>query len=182
MEIGKMLYAKNAKAWRMWLEKNHQKEKGIWLVFYNKASNKTGISYMEALDEAFCFGWIDSIVKKLDADSRVQRFTPRNPKSSMSVLNLEKVRRLIKENKMTPAGLIHAKNINDKFEIPKDVLKELKKDPEVWKNFQNFPESYKRVRITWVTDLTNSRSDEKKKRLNYFLKMTKANKKFGISI
>lgn len=177
-----MLYAKNAKAWRRWLEINHQKEKDIWLVFYNKASNKTGISYMEALDEALCFGWIDSIVKKLDADSRVQRFTPRNPKSSMSVLNLEKVRRLIKENKMTPAGHIHAKKLNDKFEIPKNIEKELKKDPEVWKNFQKFSESYKRVRISWIAELPEIRKDERRKRLDYFIKMTRANKKFGTSI
>lgn len=182
MEIGKILKAKNAKIWRKWLEKNHQKEKDIWLVFYNKASNKTGISYMEALDEALCFGWIDSIVKKLDADSRVQRFTPRRPKSTVSELNKAKIRRLSKEGKMTPAGLAVVGNLDYKPEIPEDILIELKKVPVVWKNFQNFPEDYRRIRIAWIADLPDSRQDEKKKRLNYLIKMTKTNKMFGTSI
>jgi len=180
MEIGKTLRPTNRKQWRNWLLKNHKREKEIWLVFYNKDSGKTHVPYIKALDEALCFGWIDSTVKKFDTDSRAQRFTPRRPNSPMSEMNKEKVRRLIKEGRMAAAGLTAAGDLSTtELKIPTIILKELKKDKEVWKNFQSFPQHYKRIRISWIAG-AKSRRDTFKQRLNYFLKMTKKGKKYGM--
>lgn len=105
MEIGKTLYVTQRDEWRRWLEEHHDKEPEIWLVSYRKDSGKPSIPYDEAVEEALCFGWIDSTVKKLDEDARAQRFSPRKPKSNWSDSNLERVRRLMAQGKMAPAGL-----------------------------------------------------------------------------
>ena len=105
MKIGKTLYLKNRKEWRRWLEKSHQKEPEIWLICYKKHTGKTSIPYNDAVEEALCYGWIDSNEKGIDREKYAQRFSPRKPKSNWSVVNKERVRRLIKLGKMTPAGL-----------------------------------------------------------------------------
>lgn len=179
MDTGKTFYATDVKQWRAWLEKNHSKEPEIWFTYYTRDSGKPFISYSDALDEALCFGWIDSIVKKLDEHGRAQRFTPRTAKSSWSETNKERVRRLIKAGKMAPAGLAVTPNLNTKFEIPADIIKKLKADLEIWENFQNFPEGYKRIRIGWI-DSARNRPESFKQRLEYFLKMTKQGKRFGM--
>jgi len=115
MQIGKTLYVWERSDWRKWLSANYNKEKEIWLIFYKKASGKPRISYDDSVEEALCFGWIDSTVKSIDSESFAQRFTPRNPKSSISETNKERVRRLIQQKKMTKAGLdaiAHALNKN----------------------------------------------------------------------
>jgi uncharacterized protein YdeI (YjbR/CyaY-like superfamily) len=188
MEIGTTLKVTKRKDWRNWLQENHQSKKEIWLVFYLKDSGKPFLPYDEAVEEALCFGWIDSIIKKLEADSRAQRFTPRNPKSNLSELNKERVRRMIKAGKMTPAGLERIKKhlvSNEKgelkpipFVMPEDIIKRLKKDPVVWENFQNFPDYYKNIRIGFI-DNARERPDVFEKRLAYFIKMTAENKRFG---
>lgn len=89
---------------RAWLEKNHDKAKGLWLRFFKKASGKPTIVYKEALDEVLCFGWIDGQVKSVDADCYLQRFTPRRAKSNWSKINREHVARLQREGRMTAAG------------------------------------------------------------------------------
>jgi uncharacterized protein YdeI (YjbR/CyaY-like superfamily) len=185
MKIGKTLYITNGAQWRSWLVKNHSKEKEIWLIYYKKSSNKPRISYNEAVEEALCYGWIDSIIKSIDHEKFAQRFTPRSPKSNISEMNKERIRRLIKQNKMKDAGLkaiSHAfdrvKDAKEKFIVPSDILNALKKDKLAWKNFQNFSEGYKKVRIGYI----GMRQQDKKefnKRLNHFVKMTSKNKKFG---
>ena len=110
MKIGKMLYVTKRDKWREWLEKFYGKEKEIWLVFYRKDSGKPRISYEAAVEEALCFGWIDSIEKGIDSERFAQRFTPRRPKSQWSKSNMERVGRLIKMGKMTPAGLAVLEN------------------------------------------------------------------------
>ena len=135
MEISKTFYAKNRKEWRNWLDKNHKKEKDIWLIYYNKKSGKPRVEYNDAVEEALCYGWIDSIIKNIDEEKFSQRFTPRNPKSKWSESNLERVRRLKKENKMMPSGLAslsknHASVVSKSVElkIPSDIKKELMKN------------------------------------------------------
>ena len=180
MKITHTLYVSNRKDWRAWLRKNHKTEKEIWLVYYNKSSGKERIPYNDAVEEALCFGWIDSTVKKINKGSFAQRFSQRNPKSSWSEMNKVRARRLIAAGKMTKAGLaLLGNNHKDKFSVPKDILKSLMKDEETWKNFRSFPESYKRIRIGFIHNSRN-RPDFFKKRLAYFLKMTKQNKMFGM--
>jgi len=114
MNVGKTLYVDSRSKWRKWLEKFHDKEKEIWLVFYRKNSGKPRISYNDAVEEALCFGWIDSIEKGIDDEKFAQRFTPRKPKSNLSDSNKERVKRLIKEGKMTKSGLAVLGNISSK--------------------------------------------------------------------
>jgi len=138
--------------------------------------------YNDAVEEALCYGWIDSILKRIDEKIFAQRFSPRRPDSVLSELNKERIRRLIANKRMTSKGLdavSHAFDKNQKFTIASDILKTLKQDKEVWKNFQRFSLSYKRIRINWIED-ARTRPDFFKKRLNYFLKMTAKNKKFGM--
>lgn len=185
MEIGKTLYITDRKAFRSWLKQNHKTEKDIWLIFYKHSSGKPRLPYNDAIEEALCFGWIDSILKKIDDEKFAQRFSPRRKNSILSDLNKERVRRLIKQKKMTAAGLKaieHAFNDthrNEKLDVPVDILKTLKANKSVWKNFQAFPESYKRIRIGWIAS-ARSRPDVFQTRLNYFLKMTGKNKMYGM--
>jgi uncharacterized protein YdeI (YjbR/CyaY-like superfamily) len=185
MEIGETLYVANRKQWRAWLEKNHTKKKEIWLVYYNKASGKTRISYNDAVEEALCYGWIDGILKRMGEERFVQRFSPRRKTSVLSEMNRERIHRMIKTKKMTPFGLeavahVFHKNEAHEFAIPSDILKEIKKNKEAWKNFQNFPEHYKRIRIAYIDGYRERDMDEFRKKLNYFMKMTEKNKRFGM--
>lgn len=194
MQITETLYVTTRNAWRKWLQKNHAKKKEVWLIYYKKNSGKKRIPYVDAVKEALCFGWIDSTAKGIDEEKYAQRFSPRKKGSPISPLNLEHIRELLNEGKMTPAGMVHLtgnentsnedahaqlKKKHAKLVIPKDVLRELKKDPEVWKNFQAFPENYQRIRIGWLDVRSPERMDVWKQRLNYLIKMTKKNKRFG---
>lgn len=105
MEIGETLLAHSTQEWRAWLAQHHSKKREIWLIYYKKTSGKTGISYEEAVEEALCFGWIDGAIKSIDADTYAGRFTPRRPKSPWSASNRARVVRLLREGRMTGAGL-----------------------------------------------------------------------------
>ena len=192
MEITETLYVTDRREWRSWLAKNHRTAKEIWLIYYNKKSSKPRIPYNDAVEEALCYGWIDSIVKKYDEERAAQRFSPRRKNSSLSELNKERIRRLIETKKMTAAGLEsiahHLKDNSSagkdtlpfsEFTLPEDILNELKSDRAVWKNFQRFPEHYKRIRIGWI-DGARERPEEFRKRLRYFIRMTAKNKMFGM--
>lgn len=180
MEIGKTLYVAQRAEWRAWLAANHKTEKEIWLIRYIKKSCKPSLTYNDAVEEALCFGWIDSTGKKINAESYAHRFTPRRRNSPMSEMNKERVRRLIEEGLMTPAGLAVAGDpTTGTFTIAADIIEALKADGQVWRNFNAFPESYRRIRVGWIEG-ARKRPAEFEKRLKYFLKMTAANKQFGM--
>ena len=180
VEIGSTLDVATAKDWRAWLRKHHASEPEIWLVYHSKDSGRPSIPYSDAVDEALCFGWIDSTVKKYGPDSRAQRFTPRRPGSKLSEMNKARVRRLHEAGKMTKAGLEAAGDILDEpFEAPQDILKALRADEETWRNFQTFPDSYQRIRVGFI-EMARNRPEVFQKRLAYLLKMTKANKRYGM--
>jgi uncharacterized protein YdeI (YjbR/CyaY-like superfamily) len=180
MDVGETLYVTHRAQWRGWLQKNHKQKPEIWLVFYTKASGKPSIPYNDAVEEALCYGWIDSIVKKLNADGRGQRFTPRRPKSRLSEMNKARVRRLVEGGKMTKAGLDAIGDVLDEpFVIPADILDALKADDQTWRNFEAFPEGYKRIRVGWI-DSSRRRPEVFKQRLDYLVRMTAQNKRFGM--
>ena len=104
MEIGETLYVTDRESFRKWLEANHKSKKEIWLIRYKKAAKKPSINYVEAVEEALCFGWIDSTEKSMDAERYALRFSPRRPKSNWTETNKERARRLIVEGKMTGSG------------------------------------------------------------------------------
>ena len=177
MEITKAIYFDNRNDWRQWLSENFETEKEIWLIYPNKSTGKPCILYNDAVEEALCFGWIDSTMKKYDNTHAAQRFTPRNPKSSYSQPNKERLKWLAENSLLHPK--IHKKVTNILSEIfvyPTDIITALKSDEETWQNFQQFSEPYKRIRIAFVRD-ARSRPEFFEKRLAYLLKMTKQNKK-----
>ena len=104
MDIGETLYVTTREKFRDWLKKNHKIKAEIWLVQYKKATRKPTIPYVEAVEEAICFGWIDGFEKSMDAERYATRFTPRRPKSNWTDTNRERARRLIAQRKMTAAG------------------------------------------------------------------------------
>lgn len=188
MKIGKTLHVSTRKAWRAWLSTHHATEKEIWLVYYKKGSGKPRIPYNHAVEEALCYGWIDSIAKPIDDEKYAQRFSPRKPKAKWSPMNIERLRRLIRRKKVTRAGLdvakealktLHRHRVEREMRIPPDILKALKSDPTAWRNFSRFPDSYKRIRVGWI-DGSRRRPDVFQQRLGYFLRMTAQNKRFGM--
>ena len=180
MKLGKTLYVTNRQAWRRWLAKNHARRQEIWLIYYKKHSGRPRIPYNDAVEEALCYGWIDSIIMRVDKDRTAQRFSPRRPKSFLSETNKERVRRLIKAKKMTRIGLEKIQTqMNEEYAHAKDIIAALKKDAKTWKHFQAFPESYQRIRVGWI-DAARERPEAFRQRLRYLLKMTAQNKKFGM--
>jgi len=179
MEITKTLYVTNPKDWRAWLKQNHKIEKEIWLVYPKKATGKPRIEYNDAVEEALCFGWIDSIVKKLDEEHTVQRFSPRKPKAKYSQANIERLRNLVVKKKVVKeVAETLGDALNEEFIIPPDILKAIQADKEAWKNFQKFSGPYKRIRIAFI-DGARKRPAEFQKRLRHFIEMTEKNKMFG---
>jgi uncharacterized protein YdeI (YjbR/CyaY-like superfamily) len=175
----KTLYVTNRKDWRKWLEKNFEKAKEIWLVYPKKSSGKKRIQYNDAVEEALCFGWIDSIIKSADEENSIQRFTPRNPKSSYSQPNKERVKWLLENGMIHPSLQEKAKEIaSEEFVFPKDIIEEIKKDKVVWKNYIKFSDSYKRIRLAYI-DRARIHPEEFKKRLNNFIVKTRKNKMIG---
>lgn len=179
MEIGPTLTVKDRSEWRQWLAENHASAKEIWLVYCSDSSGKANISYLHAVEEALCFGWIDSTAKKLDDGRRAQRFTPRRPKSNWTELNKERARRLIASGLMTEAGRAKLPDLSvDSFRIADDILQALQADAQTWENFQNFPPLYQRIRIAHIEN-ARKQPAEFQKRLANFLKKTKQNKMYG---
>jgi uncharacterized protein YdeI (YjbR/CyaY-like superfamily) len=186
MDVGKTLYVPSRKEWRAWLEKNHDREKDIWLVYYRKETGKPRVSYNDAVEEALCFGWIDSTVKKLDAERFAQRFSVRNKHSDLSQANKERVLKLIAQKKMTPAGLEAISHVfrpetepTEKFVIPPDILRPLKADKQAWANFRRMPESYRRIRVAYIDSRRRHSQEMFEKSLRHFIRMTALNKRIG---
>jgi uncharacterized protein YdeI (YjbR/CyaY-like superfamily) len=179
LEITQTLYVTDPKEWRAWLEEHYKTEKEIWLVYYKKHTGKPRILYNNAVEEALCFGWIDSIVRKLDEDRTVQRFTPRKSKSGYSQPNIERLRYLVAQGKVIDEVLESLGDILEKeFVFPPDILDAIKADDRAWENYQNFSEPYKRIRVAFI-EAARKRPEEFQKRLDYFIKMTRENKQIG---
>ena len=181
----KIKYFENREDWRKWLMDNFETSCEIWFVFPYKSSGKKGILYNDAVEEALCFDWIDSTTKPLDKDHKIQRFTPRNPKSTYSQANKERLKWLL-ENKMIHKSLgCHRQHpkfedktrsiLSEPFIFPNDIIDKLKEDKVVWKNYQPFSEAYKRIRIAYI-EAARKRPEEFEKRLNNFISKTKENK------
>ena len=169
-------YFIDRKEWRKWLEANFETENDIWLEYPLKKTNKKRILYNDAVEEALCFGWIDSTVKSLDETTSIQRFCKRRKNSTFSQPNIERLKWLLKNN------LVHfsikdevLKIVQQEFIFPEDIITRLKEDKVVWENYQNFTKPYKRIRIAYI-ESARKRPDEFEKRLNSFIGKTKENK------
>jgi uncharacterized protein YdeI (YjbR/CyaY-like superfamily) len=166
-------YAKDRNEWRRWLEKNHASEKKVWLLMYHKNSGMPGVYYAEAVEEALCFGWIDSRPNKNDDKSFYLSFSPRKSGSVWSQLNKDRVKKLIKDGKMHPAGakmialarkngMWNALKKIDQMEIPDDLSKAFRKNKTALRNFESFPPSSKKIILGWIESAKRIETREKR--------------------
>jgi uncharacterized protein YdeI (YjbR/CyaY-like superfamily) len=182
MDPTKRLYVTNREDWREWLAVNYKTAVEIWLVYPRKHTGEQRIPYNDAVEEALCFGWIDSITKTIDEDHYSQRFTPRKPRSTYSQTNRERLRRLIEQGKVIPEVLTTLGDVlEEPFVFPPDIKAALQANEQAWKNFQRYSGAYQRIRIAYV-ETARKRPEEFKKRLNHLLKMTEQDKQFGFGI
>jgi len=190
MEMKNTIYVTNRNDWRNWLEKNHNSENEIWLIYYKKHTGKARIPYNDAVEEAICFGWIDSIIQKIDDEKYAQKFTPRTNTLKWSEMNIKRAKKMIKEGKMTEAGLgtvgksVLTEKRSDELikkkelELPETLLTILKKNKIAWKNFNNLAPSHKRQYIGWILDAKKIQTQLR--RLNEAIANLEENKKLGL--
>src|SRR5438270_641879 len=173
MNVGETLDVRTRAVWRAWLRRNHARKKEIWLVLHLKASGRESLAYNDAVDEALCFGWIDSIVKKVGPQSRAQRFTPRRRGSPVSEMNKARARRLVREGRMTAPGraALGPSLRRERLVLAPDVENALRAEPGGWAHFQKFPAAYKRIRLGFIEG-ARRRPQVFATRLRYFVRMT----------
>ncbi len=187
LEITETLYVATGEEWRAWLEANHDKKTEIWLIYYKLGSGKPRIPYKDAVEEALCFGWIDGIVRRIDEEKYVQRFTPRKKGSNWSELNISIAETMIELGRMAPAGLSAYKrgledNPQEKREkralrdiMPADLSNALKKDHVTAENFEKLAPSYRRRCAQYVNDA--KRPETRQERIDEILTQAAENKK-----
>jgi len=182
------IYMRSRAAWRAWLEKNHRTKKEIWLVYYKKHTGKPTVTYNDAVEEALSFGWIDSIVRKIDDERYMQKFTPRRPDSVWSQTNIRRARKMIDQELMTERGLSlfnaikkkgrtapHTKKVKTGFTVPVDLKKALKENKKAYDNFMNFAAGYKKMYILYINDA--KKPETRTRRIRWVVSFAQANKK-----
>jgi len=183
----KTIYAKDRQEWRRWLEQNYAVEKEVGLIYYKKASEKQSITYMESVEEAICFGWIDGIKKRVDVDSYSHRFTPRRKNSKWSQLNISIAQRMIEQKRMTKSGL-EAYQQRKEYERDQEPIATqtlnaeleqiLKRNPKAWENFQNLAQGYRKQYILWLNSAKKETTQQK--RMQEAIALLEQNKKLGM--
>nr|WP_321451694.1 YdeI/OmpD-associated family protein [uncultured Carboxylicivirga sp.] len=169
-------YFTNRENWRHWLEINFETQDDVWLEYPLKRTGKKRILYNDAVEEALCFGWIDTTIKSLNEETSIQRFCKRRKNSSFSQPNIERLKWLYENNLVHKSISNEAfKIINQEFIFPEDIIQQLKADKAVWKHYQNFSAPYKRIRIAYI-ESARKKPEEFEKRLNNFINKTKENK------
>lgn len=191
----KQFQFKTRAAWRAWLKKNHKKSKGIWLVYYKKYTGKASVAYNDAVEEAICFGWIDSKVRTVDDERYMQVYTPRNKKSIWSDTNIMRARKMLEEKRMTPAGLnvmppevreaVRTGKIKRKgivipkvLPMPKDLEKALAGNKNAESNWERFAPSHKKMYIWWVLDA--KKPETRERRIKEVVRRSENNVKSGM--
>ena len=188
MKITQTFTAPDQTTWREWLAEHGASETEVWLVYYKAGTGNATISYEESLEEALCFGWVDSLIQKIDGQKYARKFTPRKPGSKWSELNKHLVARLIKEGRMTEAGMARVEfSLQDacsarpkRPELPlPDWLKEgLMTSPQAWENFRKLPPSHQRNYILWVSDA--KREETRQRRMQEAIGRLEKNERLGL--
>ena len=169
-----ILYISNRKEWRKWLKENHDVVREVWLIYYKKHTGKPRIPYDDAVEEALCFGWIDSTVKRIDDEKYCQKFTPRKDKSNWSEHNKNRVAKMIKMGKMTTAGMdkIKAAKKNGEwyktaeavkeFEMPSELSRLLSVNKKANDFFNNLTPSHQKQYLGWIASAKKVETREKR--------------------
>jgi len=180
---------------RIWLKRHHAEVEELWVGFHKKASGVPSITYLEALDEALCFGWIDSIIKKIDDDKYARKFTPRIDTKNWSDTNKKKINELVKSGRMTEAGLnkidIYLKTgkldwgnkgskekTKKEIAIPDHILNAFARNEPALRNFNELSASCQRQYLLWI--MNAKRAETIQKRIDESVVLLKKNKKLGL--
>lgn len=186
------LYITTRKEWRKWLEKNHSTCEEAWLRYYKKPSGKPRIPYADAVEEALCFEWIDGKIKRINEDYYIQRFTPRRCGSRWSKYNIDRIEKLTSDGKMHPSGLKAYREAMEKPELvyadrrdgmpspSDDLLAELTKNKRALGNFNNFPQSARRIYIEWLNSA--KRPETRIRRIARIIELSEKNIKPGMNV
>ncbi len=181
----KTLDVRNCEHWRAWLAKHHDSESEVWLVFHKRQTGRPSIAYDEAVDLALCFGWIDSLIKRLDDNRYARKFTPRKPDSRWSSANRKRYARLEASGRLTPAGLKRAPTDRSydaprpaRPKLPPYIQQALRRRPAAWNYFQSLAPSYRRLYIGWIDSA--KRRETKTRRLQEAIGLLAAGKKLGL--
>jgi uncharacterized protein YdeI (YjbR/CyaY-like superfamily) len=174
--------------WRAWLTAHHDRETEIWLIYNKRHTGEPRVEYEEAVEEALCFGWIDSIVRTIDENRYAQKFTPRKAKSKWSESNLKRFAKLVREGKMTEAGLAKAPpqereetvapSPAAEDSVPAYIEAALRENGVAWTNFTNLAPSYRRLYVRWIE--AAKREETRRRRLAEAAGRLERNEKLGL--
>jgi uncharacterized protein YdeI (YjbR/CyaY-like superfamily) len=177
MEITTSFTPSNLADWRYWLSKNHNREREVWLVYFKPGSGRTNIDYENSVEEALCFGWIDSIIQKIDEEKYARKFNPRRMESKWSETNKRRVLKVIHEGRMTEAGMARVtfdvskvdmskpKPKRPTVKLPEKIENALKSRPNAWEAFQKLNPTLQRNYILWLSDAKKPETFERRLQL-----------------
>lgn len=181
----KTLDVRSRKQWRKWLEQHHDSESEIWLVFHKAHTSIRSIEYEDSINEALCFGWVDSLVRRLDDDRFARKFTPRKPDSRWSAINRRRYQALEEQGLLAPAGRERPPSSRSsvkperwEYVLPAYVEKAFKARPQAWEHFQQLAPSHRRAYVGWID--TAKREETKARRLREAVTLLAAGKKLGL--
>ena len=186
----KQIYIKTRGEWRNWLQKHHESCNGIWLIFYKKSTGKPSLEYGTAVEEALCFGWIDSIIKRIDEEKYVRKFTPRKLGSRWSDLNKKRILKLEKQGLITEAGQAIVDEARKSgiwnevnrptlsFEIPDDLERALLKNEKAKRFFDQLVPSYKKQFLGWIQ--VAKRQETRENRIRESIALLERGEKLGM--
>jgi len=178
------LEARNLQQWRTWLGRHHASSPGVWLVFYKNHTGIESIPYEDAVREALCFGWIDSLIKRLDDNRYARKITPRQPTSKWSAINRKRWTEVKASGRLTPAGLAAAPTGNTYAprpaipDLPDYIAAAFKTNPKAWKYFQELAPGYRRHFVAWIH--TAQRTETREKRIRESIALLAVGQKLGL--
>jgi uncharacterized protein YdeI (YjbR/CyaY-like superfamily) len=179
------LDVRTRRGWRRWLEKHHDSEAEVWLVFYKSRTNVASVPYEDAVEEALCFGWVDSLIRRLDDDRYARKFTPRKENSRWSTSNRRRYAVLKARGLLAEAGLKRPPTDRSgdaprppTAAVPRDIRKALQSDPRAWGFFQQLAPSYRRAYLAWIE--AAKRPETRERRLREAVALLAAGKKLGL--
>ncbi|GMQ79393.1 MAG: YdeI/OmpD-associated family protein [Anaerolineae bacterium] len=186
-----LVEVKNRAEWRAWLGANHDKEVEAWLVYYKKKTGKTSVEYGASVEEALCYGWVDSIIKKLDDTKYARKFTPRKENSKWSPSNKNRVEQMISEGLMTEHGLqkVEAAKRSGNwdnpvqkpeltYEMPAEFAEELRMSKRAQETFVNLAPTYQKQYLAWIE--VAKRPETREKRIKESIRLLAEGKKLGL--
>jgi uncharacterized protein YdeI (YjbR/CyaY-like superfamily) len=180
----KKVVAKTRQQWRQWLAEHHDSESEVWLIFRRRHTHPASLSYDDAVEEALCFGWIDSIIKRIDEEQYARKFTPRNACSKWSTANRRRYAELQNRGLLTPAGLKRAPTERNgdaprlSAAIPQYIERVLRADAAAWSFFERLAPSHRRNYIGWIDSA--KRPETKKRRLDEAIALLSNGQKLGL--